>query len=181
MTQVSLFISAARRRMRPWSTATLFALFALALTPGVADALCYCMLRPPPPTSQTRGIAEDPSYSPTSAVVIVRDGRNIILTIEAAYKGPSVELSMVIPIPTSIERDAVRTVTGTAFRRLDQRTAPRVRHVWPPCPPAPARMRAMGTLAGGGGGGGGAAPLRSARSTNSASRSRTSGRSTSTT
>ena len=160
MTQVSLLISASRRRMTSWSAASLFALFVLALTPGVADALCYCMLRPPPPTSQTRGIAEDPSYSPTSAVVIVRDGRKIILTIEAAYKGPSVELSMVIPIPTSIERDAVRTITGTAFRRLDQRTAPRVRHVWPPCPPRPMRRAMAMDGMGGGGGGGGAAPLR---------------------
>lgn len=114
------------------------------LPPSVVEATCFCMLRPPMPatsTSAQAGAQLDPSYNPASAVVLVRDGRRTVLTIEAAYEGPAVELSMVVPIPSSIERDAVRTITGTAFRRLDGRTAPRVRHVWPRCRPRPRPSR----------------------------------------
>lgn len=146
-------------RAHVWVTTSL--LLAIAgLTTSSAHATCFCMLRPPMPTSvhQQRGIADDPSYNPASAVVIVRDGTRTVLTIEAAYQGPPVELSMVIPVPTAIEREDVRTVTGTSFRRLDQRTAPRVRHVWPPCPRRPMRMApAADSLGGGGGYGGGRA------------------------
>jgi len=88
----------------------------------------------PATTTAQRGITSDPSYSPASAVVILRDGRRTVLTIEAAYRGPATDLSMVIPIPSAINREAVRTVSGTLFRRFDGDTAPRVRHVWPPCP-----------------------------------------------
>jgi len=127
------------------------------LPPAVVEATCFCMLRPPMPPATSRGaqtgVQLDPSYNPASAVVLVRDGRRTVLTIEAAYEGPAVELSMVVPIPSSIERDAVRTITGTAFRRLDGRTAPRVRHVWPRCRPRPMPMRAAASADGFGGGG----------------------------
>ncbi len=135
-------------------TAVLLALAALSIS-STAEATCFCMLRPPP-TSQQRSITDDKSYNPASAVFILRDGTRTVLTIEAAYQGPPVELSMVIPIPTSISREDVRTTSGTVFRRLDQRTAPRVRHVWPQCSMGWGRgraaMAASGDSAGGGGG-----------------------------
>jgi len=128
-----------------FSTLLAFAVLA-ASAPSPASATCFCMMRmPPSPTQQERGIALDPSYNPASAVVLVRDGRRTVLTIEAAYQGPAVELSLVVPIPSAIGRENVRTVSGTVFRRLDQRTAPRVRHMFPPCPPRPmSRAAAMG-------------------------------------
>jgi hypothetical protein len=135
-----------------------FALLA-ASAPSPARATCFCMMRMPPPaaTQQQRGITDDPSYNPASAVVLVREGRRTVMTIEAAYEGPAVELSLVVPIPGAIGRENVRTVSGTAFRRLDQRTAPRVRHVFPPCI-RPGSLRAAsaegfgaGASAGGGG------------------------------
>lgn len=127
------------------------------LPPSMVEATCFCMLRPPMPatsTSAQAGAQLDPSYNPASAVVLVRDGRRTVLTIEAAYEGPAVELSMVVPIPSSIDRSAVRTITGTAFRRLDARTAPRVRHVWPNCRPRRSPMRASATAEGFGSGSG---------------------------
>lgn len=121
--------------MRHLALVFVCAALALWLIPTDASATCFCMLRPVAMTTSTqRGITSDPSYSPASAVVILRDGRRTVLTIEAAYQGPATELSMVIPIPSAIDREAVRTVSGTLFRRLDAETAPRVRHVWPPCP-----------------------------------------------
>lgn len=138
------------------STLLAFAVLA-ASAPSPASATCFCMMRmPPPPTQQERGISLDPSYNPASAVVLVRDGRRTVLTIEAAYQGPAVELSLVVPIPSAIGRENVRTVSGTAFRRLDQRTAPRVRHMFPPCPMRPmSRASAMGEGGGTGAGFGG--------------------------
>ena len=130
-----------------------------ASAPSRVEATCLCMMRMPRPaaTQQQRGITDDPSYNPASAVVLVREGRRTVMTVEAAYEGPAVELSLVVPIPGTIGRENVRTVSGTAFRRLDQRTAPRVRHVFKPCT-RPSSLRvasAEGFGAGASAGGGG--------------------------
>lgn len=125
---------------------------ALVTTASTARATCSCMLRRPRPVTQQRSIVDDKSYNPASAVFLLRDGTRTVMTIEAAYEGPAVELSLVIPVPTSIARENVRTASGTVFRRLDQRTAPRVRHVWPACRPRlPMRMAAAGDGMGSGG------------------------------
>lgn len=139
--------------MRHLALVFVCAALALWLIPTDASATCFCMLRPVSVTTTAqRGITSDPSYSPASAVVITRDGRRTVLTIEAAYRGPATELSMVIPIPSAIDREAVRTVSGTLFRRFDGETAPRVRHVWPPCPlsrmVSPASAEGSGSSAG---------------------------------
>ena len=133
------------------TTLLLVALGATIASSSTARASCFCMLRRPPPVTQQRGITDDPSYTPTSAVFVTREGTRTVLTIEAAYQGPAVELSMVIPVPAAIEREQVRTVPGTVFRRLDQRTAPKVRHVWRPC----AMRRPMARSAAGAGATGG--------------------------
>ncbi|MFO0709656.1 MAG: DUF2330 domain-containing protein [Sandaracinus sp.] len=132
------------------SLVVMFSLLA-ASAPPRAHATCFCMMRPAPSSvQQQRGVTEDPSYNPASAVVLVREGRRTVLTIEAAYQGPAVPLSLVVPVPGPIGREGVRTVSGTAFRRLDQRTAPRVRHVFLPCPPRPMRMSGAAQSAGAG-------------------------------
>lgn len=138
--------------MRHLALVFVFVALGLWLIPTDANATCFCMLRPVYRTTAQRGITSDPSYSPASAVVITRDGRRTVLTIEAAYRGPATELSMVIPIPSAIDREAVRTVSGTLFRRFDGETAPRVRHVWPPCPPSRMRRPASAEASGAGGG-----------------------------
>ena len=109
-------------------------------------------MRPPPTVTQDTSATSDPSYNPASAVFVTRQGTRTVLTMETVYSGPPVELSMLIPVPTSIERDHVRTVTGSIFRNLDRRTSPRVRHVWPACRRIRrAPMRAMSAMGGGGG------------------------------
>lgn len=136
---------------------TLTLLAAALCAPGQAHAVCSCMLRrPPPPESTDRGVATDPSYTPTAAVFVTRVGTHTILTMETAYVGPVTELSMVIPVPGPIEREQVRTIPGSDFRNLDRRTAPRVRHVWPAC--RRRRRPRMRLSADALGGGGGAAP-----------------------
>ncbi len=130
-------------------------LSAVLVLPSAAHATCFCMLRPPPPTEQQRSILDDKSYAPASAVFLLRDGTRTVMTIEAAYEGPAVELSMVIPVPTSIARENVRTTSGTVFRRLDQRTAPRVRHTWPACRARRLRLPMRTASADGLGSGGG--------------------------
>jgi hypothetical protein len=140
--------------MRQLAFVSLLAALLLLFVPTDVRATCFCMLGPrvPATTTQQRNITADPSYTPASAVVLVRDGRRTVLTIEAAYRGPATDLSMVVPIPSAINREAVRTVSGTLFRRLDGETAPRVRHVWPPCPRMPMRAGASAQSEGGGDG-----------------------------
>ncbi|MFK8000172.1 MAG: DUF2330 domain-containing protein [Polyangiales bacterium] len=140
-----------------------FAVFLVATllpAPRSASALCACMVFRRPTVqagSVNTGITSDPGYSPSAAVFIVRDGVKTVLTMEPAYDGPKVPISMILPVPTSIERDQVQTVPGSIFRNLDRLTAPRVQHVFPGCR-RPRRRRARGAVSlsstGGGGGGG---------------------------
>ncbi len=137
-------------------------LLALGLAvPAPAAATCSCFFRRPMGPGGTSGdVATDPSYSPVAAVFVTRHGTQTVLTMETAYTGPPVALSMVIPVPTAITREQVRTVSGTLFRTLDRRTAPRVRHVWPACDRRrrPRRMPMELRSLGGGGFGGGSEP-----------------------
>lgn len=125
--------------------------------PPSASALCSCMLFRRRAGSVNTGITNDPGYSPAAAVFIVRDGVKTVLTMEPAYDGPKVPISMIFPVPTAIGRDQVRTVPGSIFRNLDRLTAPRVQHVFPSCRRRRRRAARMSSarLAGGGGGGGG--------------------------
>ncbi len=115
--------------------------------PSAAYATCSCMFRrmPPPSVTQQADLTRDPSYNPDAAVFLVRDGTRTVLTMEATYDGPAEEVTMVIPIPESVQRNQVRTVPGSLFRNLDRRTAPRVRHVWPSC--RRVRRRPMAAMA----------------------------------
>lgn len=151
---------AGRKRMR----LLLFAVFLVATllpAPRSVSALCGCMVFRAPRAqagSVNSGITSDPGYSPSAAVFIVRDGVKTVLTMEPAYEGPKVPISMILPVPTSIERTQVQTVPGSIFRNLDRLTAPRVQHVFPGCR-RPRRRRARGAVSlsstGSGGGGGG--------------------------
>lgn len=150
---------AGRRRMR----LLVFAVFLVATllpAPRSVSALCGCMVFRAPRVqagSVHSGITSDPGYSPSAAVFIVRDGVKTVLTMEPAYEGPKVPISMILPVPTAIERAQVQTVPGSIFRNLDRLTAPRVQHVFPGCR-RPRRRRARGAVSlsssGGGGGGG---------------------------
>jgi hypothetical protein len=135
-------------------TIAALAFLALVMTSVRADATCFCMMRMPPRSTRAAGssITDDPSYNPASAVFILRDGTRTIMTIEAAYEGPAVELTLVVPVPTPIEREDVRTVSGSLFRRLDRATAPKVEHVYTACRPLRRAlpMRAMGEGTGAG-------------------------------
>ncbi len=123
-----------------------------------AEATCSCFfrMRPPPTVAQDSNATADPSYTPAAAVFVTRQGTRTVLTMENAYTGPADEISMLIPVPTSIERDAVRTIEGSVFRNLDRRTSPRVRHVWPGC--RRRRRPAMRAMTADGMGSGAAAP-----------------------
>ncbi|MCA9611017.1 MAG: DUF2330 domain-containing protein, partial [Myxococcales bacterium] len=122
-----------------------------------AQATCSCFFRRRPPTvTQDTTTTSDPSYSPAAAVFVTRQGTRTVLTMETAYTGPPDEISMLIPVPTSIEREQVRTIPGSIFRNLDRRTAPRVRHIWPAC--RTRRRMPMRSASASGMGGGAAAP-----------------------
>ncbi|HJL14152.1 MAG TPA: DUF2330 domain-containing protein [Sandaracinaceae bacterium LLY-WYZ-13_1] len=131
------------------SLPSLAALSLLTLAPSVAHASCFCMLRPLVADS---AVTDDPSYNPATAVFLLRDGTHTVMTIEAAYEGPTTELSLVVPVPEPVRRTDVRTISGSHFRRIDRATAPKVHHVWPGCSRR-WRRRATGRALGGAMGG----------------------------
>lgn len=134
------------------STLTCGAFLVAFLPCANADGSCSWIVPPEPPTGSS-SLTDDPSYTPATAVFLLRDGTKTILTIEPAYEGPTEELTMVIPVPEAIERAAVRTVTGSLFRGLDRATAPRVEHGWYCRHYHPPGSRMSYGIGGGGGGG----------------------------
>ncbi len=141
-----------RRRVGPRAAALGLAILTVALVNAPAPraaASCFCMI----PTTEESSLADD-LKNPATAVFLLRDGSRTVLTVEPAYEGPQTRLSMIVPLPSAIERSDVRTISGHHFRRLDRRTAPRLTHAWEACgapglrPTSRARGRGAGMLAG---------------------------------
>ena len=59
-------------------------------------------------------------------VVLAREGDRTVLTMRNDYRGPPEDFALVVPIPTPVRREDVRTLDDSVFDALDQLTAPRL-------------------------------------------------------
>ncbi len=85
----------------------------------------------------TRGPA--PVRSPTSTVVLMRDGDRTVVSLRVDPGGAAGDLALVVPVPAPIERAAVRSLRPDAFERIERVSAPRLVEFWErdPCAPPP--------------------------------------------
>ncbi len=94
------------------------AALACALVPGRAHAL--------PGIYLTSGVRA--GYATMSSVVVMRDGRHNVVTIQGDLHGPPANVAMVLPVPAFIRPEDVRTLPYGVLRRLEATTAPRLFH-----------------------------------------------------
>ena len=106
--------------------------------------------------------ADQSLYNGATMVVLMREGRRTVLSMQNDYQGPPADFAMVVPVPEVLEEENVQTLPREIFDRVDQLAAPRLVEYWEqdPCNPvrprpprtrAPARMlRAPGSGGGGG-------------------------------
>ena len=103
--------------------------------PTRTEAMCTCMMgmRPPQPTAP-----EEQTALPSEATiaVLMREDTRTVLSFQNDYLGPPEDFALLVPVPTLLEREDVRTLDHGVFDRLQTLAAPKLVELWeqPPCP-----------------------------------------------
>lgn len=90
-----------------------------------------------------------------TTVVMMRDGKRTVLSIQNNYEGPPEHFAMVVPVPVVLQKEDVKTLDREIFDRVDALAAPRLVEYWEqdPCMD-PGMVGLINTGAGGIGRGG---------------------------
>jgi hypothetical protein len=95
-------------------------------------------------------------------VVLMREGTRTVLSMQNNYEGPPEQFALVIPVPSVLHKDQVKTLPHDVFARVDALGSPRLVEYWEtdPCSAVAGRGGSGGSSAGksasaGGGGGAG--------------------------
>jgi hypothetical protein len=65
-----------------------------------------------------------------SQVVLMRKDQRTVLTMSNNYKGPAKDFAMVVPVPVVLQKEQVKTLPHTVFKKIDQLSAPRLVEYW---------------------------------------------------
>ncbi len=76
-------------------------------------------------------------YNDATQVVLMRDGKRTILSMQNHYDGPPEDFAMVVPVPVVLKEEHVKTLPHDIFKRVDQMASPRLVEYWEqdPCNP----------------------------------------------
>ncbi len=105
------FAPYATRQLVPLAVALLF-----GMTAPAAHAFCGFFA----------GKADASLFNEASQVVIARDGRRTVLSMQNDYKGPLSEFALIVPTPTVLKQGQVRVAEKATFERLDAYSSPRL-------------------------------------------------------
>ncbi len=81
--------------------------------------------------------ANDALYNDATQVVLMREGKRTVLSMENNYAGPAEDFAMVVPVPVVLEEEDVKTLPATIFRAVDRMASPRLVEYWEQDPCAP--------------------------------------------
>ncbi|MCB9592582.1 MAG: DUF2330 domain-containing protein [Sandaracinaceae bacterium] len=100
---------------------------ALSLAPATASAFCGFYV--------ASGDAE--LFNHATTVVMLRHGSTTVLAMQNDYQGPPEDFAMVVPVPTVLHAENVKTLERSLFERVDQLASPRLVEYWEqdPCDP----------------------------------------------
>jgi hypothetical protein len=92
-------------------------------------------------------------YNNATQVVLMREGTRTVLSMANNYQGPPSDFAMVIPVPVILQKENVKTLPQTLFKKIDELGAPRLVEYWEqdPCSPTLEGLGLTGTGFGGGG------------------------------
>lgn len=105
---------------------------ALIAAPSAADAFCGFYV----------GGAGAKLFNNATQVVLMREGTKTVLSMANNYQGPASDFAMVVPVPTVLQKENVKTLPAGLFARVDRLTSPRLVEYWEqdPCP-RPQRLK----------------------------------------
>jgi MYXO-CTERM domain-containing protein len=123
---------ARRHRQEEHMRVTLGTTIAAALitaAPGAAHAFCGFYVS---------GAGAD-LFNNATQVVLMREGKRTVLSMQNNYQGPPESFAMVVPVPVVLQEENVKTLKDEVFDRVDALAAPRLVEYWEqdPCAPQP--------------------------------------------
>ncbi len=74
--------------------------------------------------------ADKQLYNNATQVVLMREGTRTVLSMQNNYQGPASDFAMVVPVPTVLQEENVRTLPREIFSRVDSLAAPRLVEYW---------------------------------------------------
>jgi MYXO-CTERM domain-containing protein len=101
----------------------------ITAAPGTADAFCGFYVS---------GAGGD-LFNNATQVVLMREGKRTVLSMQNNYQGPPENFAMVVPVPVVLQEENVKTLSDAVFDRVDALAAPRLVEYWEqdPCAPQP--------------------------------------------
>ena len=63
-------------------------------------------------------------------VVLMREGQKTVLSMRNAYRGPPEDFAMVVPVPTVLQKENVKTLRWEVFDKIERLAAPRLVEYW---------------------------------------------------
>jgi hypothetical protein len=95
------------------------------------------------------GGADTSLYANATMVVLMRDGNRTVLSMQNDYQGPPEGFAMVVPVPTVLHEEDVKTLPRDIFHHIDQLAAPRLVEYWEhdPCAPEERYVMEMASMA----------------------------------
>jgi uncharacterized protein (TIGR03382 family) len=100
----------------------IFALAAASLLALTTNAHAFCGFYV--------GGADAKLYNNATEVVLMRHGTTTVLSMQNNYQGPPSAFAMVVPVPTVIKQDQVKTLPRDVFDKIDTLGAPRLVEYW---------------------------------------------------
>jgi hypothetical protein len=99
-----------------------FALAAALITaaPATADAFCGFYVSG----------AGTKLFNNATQVVLMREGKRTVLSMQNNYQGPPESFAMVVPVPVVLQEENVKTLSDAVFDRVDALAAPRLVEYW---------------------------------------------------
>ena len=88
----------------------------VAVAPRAADAFCGFYVSG----------ADAKLYNNATMVVLMREGQRTVLSMQNNYQGPPQNFAMVVPVPTVLQKENVKTLDRAVFDRVDTLAAPRL-------------------------------------------------------
>ncbi|MDW8249280.1 MAG: DUF2330 domain-containing protein [Myxococcales bacterium] len=69
-------------------------------------------------------------YNNATQVVLMREGTRTVLSMANNYQGPPSDFAMVVPVPVILQKENVKTLPPSLFKKVDELTAPRLVEYW---------------------------------------------------
>ncbi|MEL6177709.1 MAG: DUF2330 domain-containing protein, partial [Myxococcota bacterium] len=92
----------------------------LIVTPSTAEAFCGFYVSG----------ADAKLYNNATMVVMMRDGKRTVLSMQNNYEGPPSNFAMVVPVPVVLKEENVKTLDKATFDKVDTMAAPRLVEYW---------------------------------------------------